>query len=484
MSSAAWLPFLGARLNADEGGFLLLAQHWSPGTSLYGNYWVDRPPLLLGLFWLAGHLGAAGYTQQGFTAPGVKLLGAAATGAVVVLTGVVTGLVAPVSSWSRRVSTVAVAALLVSPIFGMPETDGEILAAPFVLLGLGSLIRASQLPRGRGSAVLAAAAGAAAMCAALVKQNVVDVFVFALVLFVVTRNRDRALWARAGAFAAGSLTMLVATGAAASLRGTSPAELWDAIVTFRLEAMAVIGSSASPATAARLQRLALAFVGSGAAMALVTTALILVRTAWPRGGSDMSINERPPSRRDLTWPTLALVLWEGCGVMLGGSYWLHYLIGLIPGLALMIGLVRPSHLWRRVLSAGVVYIVVASLAVWTYHLVADPGGSSDAHVVAYLRAHAARSDGVIVAFGHPDIVAGSGLTSPYPLLWSLPVRVRDPQLHQLEHVLSGPSAPRWVVVAGETLGSWGIDAEAAQHYLSGHYVQQTTYGSWHIWQRR
>jgi hypothetical protein len=48
-----WLPNLIRPLASDEGGFLLVASQWSPGTSLYGDYWVDRPPLLIGIFQLA-----------------------------------------------------------------------------------------------------------------------------------------------------------------------------------------------------------------------------------------------------------------------------------------------------------------------------------------------------------------------------------------------------------------------------------------------
>src|SRR6187549_2677196 len=54
----ARLPFLRSALAPDEAGFLLVGQQWRPGgTSLYGSYWVDRPPLLVTLFRLASDLG-------------------------------------------------------------------------------------------------------------------------------------------------------------------------------------------------------------------------------------------------------------------------------------------------------------------------------------------------------------------------------------------------------------------------------------------
>ncbi|MCW2785780.1 MAG: hypothetical protein JWP74_2297, partial [Marmoricola sp.] len=62
------LPYLGAPAGSDEAGYLTIARQWhGAGPSLYGRYWVDRPPLLITLFQLAG----AGL-------PAVRLLGALA----------------------------------------------------------------------------------------------------------------------------------------------------------------------------------------------------------------------------------------------------------------------------------------------------------------------------------------------------------------------------------------------------------------------
>ena len=485
-AAAAWLPFLGAPLGSDEGGFLLLSQHWKPGSSLYGDYWVDRPPLLLWLFSLAGHLSPIGHSATGPTAPGVKLMGALASGTSVLLAGLLSGLVAPGSRWRRGTATVLAAALLSSPLFGMPETDGEVLAVPFVLAGLTCAIATLRCSDRRRTLLLAAGAGASAMCAVLIKQNVVDVFVFALVVLVVARGRVTGLPAKAAAFGAGSLLVVAVAVAGASARGTSPGELWDAIVVFRFEASGVIGSSASAATPTRMWHLAGALLASGAA-ALIMVIVVPLVLDWRRGRL-----HRHEGRVDadgalpyLILPVLATVAWEMCSVGFGGSYWLHYLTGLVPGLVLLVagGPLRQRRWQRRVLAMCLAYVVVASLAVWVYRVASPVTVSTDAEVVSYLRDHADRSDGVVVAFGHPDIVAGSGLASPYPELWSLPVRVRDPQLSELEGVMSGPQAPRWIVVAGDSLDSWGLDATNAQDYLQRHYVEQVTFGDWHVWQR-
>src|SRR5215208_2173573 len=48
------LLYLGLPLGTDEGGVALIAKAWGTGHgSLYGAYWLDRPPLLVALYKLA-----------------------------------------------------------------------------------------------------------------------------------------------------------------------------------------------------------------------------------------------------------------------------------------------------------------------------------------------------------------------------------------------------------------------------------------------
>jgi hypothetical protein len=490
---AAWVPFLDRPLATDESGFLLVARQWHHGSSLYGSYWVDRPPLLLWLFSLAGHLGTIRTTALGVIAPGVRFMGAAASGAAVLLTGVLAGLVSPHARWPRRSAVVLAAALLSSPLLGMPETDGEVLAVPFVLLGIVGVVAALRRPHGRQAVVLAAGAGASAVAAALVKQNVVDVFVFAAAGAVASWHRLDRPGPRVAGFAAGATTVLAAAIAGSWMRGTSVAALWDAIVVFRVQASGVIGSSASVATTERLARLLTASVASGAALVLVVVAAsALARVVRSRRGDLVPATRTSAPATAWALPVAAVIAWELCGVALGGSYWIHYLTGVVPGLVAAVALTtgatgRAARWARRALVLTVTYTVTASAAVWTHQVTAPPSVSSDAQVMTYLREHARSTDGVVVGFGHPDIVAGSGLTSPYEHLWSLPVRVRDPRLVELRQVMAGPSAPRWVVVAGDTLDTWGLDpadAAEAQLDLQRHWVERATFGSWHVWQHQ
>ncbi|MBM7517257.1 hypothetical protein [Nocardioides nitrophenolicus] len=473
----AWLPFLWVPLASDAAGFLMLSRQWSPGSSLYGDYWVDRPPLLLWLFRLAG-LGPVTLHSDGLLAPGVVVLGALASAATVLLAGLLAARVAPRRShWTGHLAPVLAAALLASPLLGMPETNGEVLAVPFVLVGVLGLVTALTGPASRRALLVAGGAGVAAACAALIKQNVIDVFVLAAVLLPLSRDRVPHLLRRTAAFAAGALgTLTLVVGTAAAL-GTAPTQLWDAVVTFRLEAAAVIGSSASPATSQRFVAVLMAFLASGAALTLLVTGFLAARTAWRRG----------PRSAPLRVAALAMVAWELFGVAGGGSYWLHYLTGLIPGVVLLASLVRPAG-WRRVALAGCLALtVLGTLTAWSHELAVpvDDAIGRDARVADYLRAHAAPGDGAVVAFGRPDIVAAAGLDSPYPYLWSLPVRVRDPHLRELQAVLTGPDAPQWVVVTGDGLTSWGITpAPELTTYFDHHYREQASFGDLHVWSRR
>ncbi len=461
LAGAAWAPFVTAPLSPDEGGFLLVASQWRAGPSLYGHYWVDRPPLLLTVFDLAAHLGGA---------VALRLIGIAAVAGSVTLTF----LLARTVAGSRALMPTVVAAVFLStPLFGTKEVDGELLAVPLVLAGALALVHAWPAAT-RVALPWAATAGGTAMAAALVKQNVVDVFVVAAALIVVsTRTAGlRRVGLIAAGFAGGGAATLGAVLALAEAKGTEPARLWQAIVVFRAHASAVIDTSASSATSDRFLSLLEAAALSGAPLVL---AVLLLGLRGPA---------RPGPVPDLRVPALALLGWELIAVVGGGSYWPHYLTGIVPGLVLVAvaAAQREPRLVRSSAAAiGVAAVsCLAALAVWTS---VAPAHSDDVAVAAYLRSHGSPDDTVVVGFGHPDIVYDAGMRSPYAELWSLPVRVRDPSLVGLTRVLLGRRAPTWVVVSGTSLATWGVDADAAQRALEERYGRVADVGSYVVWHR-
>lgn len=472
----AWLPFLRTPLESDEAGFLMVARQWESGSSLYGDYWVDRPPLLIWLFRLAAQLGTGSLETDGIVVPGVRLMGATASAVAVLLAGVLAArLSTDESRWPRRIVPLLATALLSSPLLGMPAANGEVLSLPFTLAGVLCVVLCSAGPPGRRTLALAAAAGAAGMAAMLVKQNMADVFVFAIVLLPLAARRPIDLLGRMIAGAAGAVVVLAAAVGSAATRGTTPAALWDAVVVFRLQAGAVIGESSSPATTSRFILVLLCFIASGAAITLITTGFLATRTALRHG----------PRGAPLPAAALAMAGWEVLGVAAGGSYWLHYLTGLVPGVVLLACLVRPIGRRRWVVTGCLITTALACLVAWVVTIGSPVSASlaTDAEVAHWIRTHADPDDRVVVAYGRPDIVAASGLTSPYEHLWSLPVRVRDPHLTELVRVLDGPESPRWVVVFGKGMDSWAIDADRAQAYLDEHYVQRTRIDDLRVWER-
>jgi hypothetical protein len=306
----------------------------------------------------------------------------------------------------------------------------------------------------------------------LVKQNVVDGLVVAGVLVlqdlrVGNRRRTLALATAIGTGAALSTLVCLLWG---EVHGTEPTMLWDAVVTFRGEATAVINSSSTDSTFHRFLELIGAAALSGAPVLIVVMLLRL------RG------KPAAPGPPDLRYPALLLLLWELVAVGAGGSYWLHYLIGVVPGLVVLCvaAAQRPGRLRRWTVGAVGFACLSAGIATVTA-AVNVPLYSADAAVATYLRSHGTPKDTVVVGFGHPNIVWDSGLQSPYPQLWSLPVRVRDPLLLHLSRVMSGPRAPTWIVVNGSSLATWGVDATAAQAVLDKRYRPAATIGDYEVW---
>jgi hypothetical protein len=110
--------------------------------------------------------------------------------------------------------------------------------------------------------------------------------------------------------------------------------------------------------------------------------------------------------------------------------------------------------------------------------------ASDAAVANYVHSESRPGDTMVVAFGHPNIVQAAGLQSPYEHLWSLSARVRDPQLADFGQLIGGANAPRWIVVSGDSLVTWGIDSTEAQATLDRRYREVTSAGAWHVFERR
>jgi len=431
------IPIVSEPAHSDEGGYLLVVRQWhTEGSSLYGDLFVDRPPLLM-LFWLLAD--AAGGIEA------ARWLACLWIVVLVVCAG-----------WAGRLigghrgavwASVTAAALASTPAMGAREVNGELLAVPLLMASCTFTLMAIRRTSSDAQSCWAVAAGVLGIAAVLVKQNFVDALVFAVVLVTVStrvgslspRSARRVLVSGAvGVLLPAAAVVIWATTTTPGLSG-----LWYALYGFRSDAAQVIVSQSFDAPLSRLYLMVGAGVGTG------LLALIVAYFAW----SWTALRRGEPVQMAVTaMLTVGLV-----AVALGGSYWVHYLVGLIPVTALaaasMARAPRRSHVPSTVVSFAAASAVVTTLASSGQAL---QSRTTEATVTQLLRAAGRDTDSIVITYGHPNVIERSGLRPAYRYIWSLPTRVLDPKLNQLTRTLTGPSAPTWLV-QWNSFTSWDID---------------------------
>lgn len=447
------LCYFGLPAGRDEAGFLIVGSSWDHGPWLYGQYWVDRPPLLIWIMELAGNLTVL--RCFGLIASVVMVLGVCR--ATFVMAG------------SRAALWAAGAAALFSTAhwFGVARTNGEMLASPFVAWSIALAAQALLRPT-RRSWMVGVAAGAVAAGAVLIKQTIADGLVFALVLAAVLswQHRDRK-WHVAGVIAGGLLgfftAIAIALGGAAA-RGTSPTELFDALVTFRADAGEVIRLSSSSATNERFWILIATWAVSG-------LAFITAMAVW------RSLRQRDPALLAIT-AVLAVV---SATSVLGGSYWAHYLLQLVPAAAIAAGLMVDAINSRtRLILTGFVVAATASNLILLVVIPPKDGLTAKA-VGTWIKESSEPSDTAVVAYGQPNVLSNAAMSSPYPYLWSLPVRTLDADLSTLSSTLTSADRPTWFV-DWSGIDSWGIsDPAKLTSALHEHYREVATVCGRTLW---
>ena len=448
------LTYLLGPLDADEAGYLLVAQQWhAGGPNLYGHYFVDRPPLLLAIFRLAAITGIEHLPRLVATVLSCLFVASAAWAAHEL-----------VGSRGAKWSASVAGAFVVTPLVMAQEANGEILAAPFVMLGVALTLASVR----RRSFLLAAGAGAAAGAAVMTKQNFADAVVFAAVLLVASAWQRRLPGRDALRLAAGGVL-----GGAGVLGAAATYVLWSgvglgtayrSVFGFRSTALDVIATHSLHAPMLR----ALELVGYGLLTGMLAiAALLLVDVVRCRFRG-------PP----VAWAVGVTIAFESISIVVGGSYWQHYLLQVAPMLVLAVGLWAPdSAKLRNVALFSITSALVATL--FTFGT-----GSAFEHTGYKVGAWVARSasigDTATVLYGNADVQQATGLRSPYQQLWSLPTRTLDPHLRRLRALLTGPRAPTWIIDWGN-LDMWHIDPrdktrlELSTHYrpvadLCGHLV--------------
>lgn len=466
-TAAVHLLFLSRALGSDEGGFSVVARHWNDGGPyLYGPQWVDRPPGLIAVFALAQHLGPYGVRLTA-TLVAVGLVAALAGAARIVGGGQAAG-------WTAWVAF----ALGSSVLLGSEQLNGELIAAMFVALGVAGVLYALRGPA-RWAIVAGFASGIASAAAVLVKQNFGDGLVFAGVLVgvsVATRANRRAHdWKRslkvAAAFFVGLLAICGVTLVWANGHGGLDALVY-ACLGFRADASAVMARWSWARPQQRLVQLLWLAVGSGVVYLSV----------------HLAISHRQRLRRlsPLAWAITATAVFEVAGVIVGGNYWPHYLIALVPMVSLAAGLASGRGLRQWRLTRGFVALTVATtLVVSTAAALHAYGSPSSAYTTGrWLAGSADPTDTVVVPYSHASVIAASGLAPGYPYSWSLPVRTLDPDLTLLVRTLGGPAAPTWVV-RWDPANTWDLDpTNQVESTLESHYRKAAVICGHDVWLHR
>jgi len=419
------LPGLTRPVRADEAGFTLVARSWEPmAESVYGPYFVDRPPLLIALFRAADALGGP---------LAIRVLGALACAALVLIAAATARLVA--GERAARWTAVAVAALTASTLIDAVAVKGELLGLPFVMASCALVLLAVR----RRAAWLAGLAGLAAGVAPHVKQNLVGGLVFAAVLLLVSGATRVVSWRDvtrlAAAGLAGATVATLATIGWALAAGVDLDTLAYATIGFRSDAAAALAAGSPEAPVTRAGVLLLAALASG---------LLVVVGGFVRHARELWAGDRA-----LTAATGALLLTDTVALVYGGSFWLDYLFGLLPGTALAAALLvsRPDPGGRRMrlVVVGAATSTVLCLIGWSAINVAGLQEFHEHDTGVALERVAQPGDTLVVFGGRADLQLASGLPSPYEQLWSLPMRTLDPDLDDLSALVAGPHAPTWLV---------------------------------------
>jgi hypothetical protein len=424
-------------LRPDEAGYLVVGGQWhAGGSSLYGNYWVDRPPLLVTIFGLAARLGGA--------LP-LRLIGMAAAAAAVIAV-----------AWAahrlsgRRAATagaIVAATLLVSPLSGAPEVDGELLAAPFVAFGFVAVVHALLYRSARSTMLASAAAGACAVAAVLVKQNMVDVAIFAAAMAVLagrTVGVGRIARLICG-FVAGASAMAGAVAAWTTAQGTSLHGVWFAMYPFRLDVSQLqLAGGLHPRDVAREHVMGGMLLLNG--MAFIAALIILTVIRRQRDGSSATVADR--IRRRVPVALVAVMMYDSWSILVGRDFWPHYLIELVVPLSVGAGLVV-ARWFPRLGQVAVAVTVLSALAA----TIAWPKAPTTATIRAgQAIARASRpGDSIVTMNGQPEFTYATKLPDPYPYLWKTPETVLDPHARLLAATLDGPHSPTWFAADATSL---------------------------------
>ncbi|MFN8639934.1 MAG: glycosyltransferase family 39 protein [Dehalococcoidia bacterium] len=361
------LPYFWWPITTDEGGYALGAYWWSRGVTLYSHdLWFDRPQGIfvayrLGMALLGDGVGAIrlwGALWFGACALGVWQLGRSMLGEREALLAALLTVVACASPWVEGFTANAEA-------FMVAATTASALLAWRGRFGLAGLAG--------GMAVMLKPSGGAALALCLV--------------WLIQERASLRDWVICGSMGALPIVAGVIHGWATV--GLEP--YLDAAILFRL----------THPVPDQLDRFV---TGIGNTM-WVTLPLAVLATAG------MARLERRARAFCLAWLGVSIA-----GVAMGGNWWPHYFVQVVPPLALPAGALLGGVGRARRFPALASLTIVAALLAMPVALYASlgPSGGTDAlygragllvedEIGTWIRAHAAPDDRIYVAFSEPGL---------------------------------------------------------------------------------
>lgn len=432
-------PWLAEPLGNDEGGLLYVAGEWRAGGPFpYGDYFLDRPPLLLLVFLAAAETAGA---------EAVRAMGALAAVALVVVAALIGHELGGrgAARWAAALAAVMGSSLALGSVFTPAELLAVVPSSASVLLLLLAL---RDGPRRRA---LLAGAGALAVCALLVKQSFGDALVAGLVFLAATasskqRSRSSPL-ADAAAYIAGAAVPLAALALWAALAEVSVGSIAYALVGFRFDALGELSGSAGDLAGRLGSRLLLPLAASG----------LLLLAFWAIRGLGRLSGRRVALATLSAWGTAATI-----AVLLGGSYWQHYLIGVVPFVVVCaaLGLAAAPRGPARLTAVALAVLAAGGMLAGPSIREATSTEIGSSEIGSWIAERARPGDTIHVMYSQPNIVEYSELRSPYPYLWSLMVRTFPEAEPRLRSLLSSPARPTWLV-EWEDPGAYGLDRSGA-----------------------
>lgn len=439
------LSVISIPLGIDEAGAQLIASHWaSTNGSLYGQYWIDRPPVLLVIHFIAAIFGSIG----------LRILAAVSSFLTAYLIYKITLLVS--DKRSARTSFALAVLLLSSGALGSSFAPGEIFA---VLPATASVFLLIKSVKDKYQHSYMFFAGLLAAVAILTKQSFIDALVAGSVFLV-----SGIVWRGATKFSdaikplliyfCGGAIALVTTLLWAATTSVGIKGFVYAVAGFRADALEALTKSAVPMSN-RFEMLGGVVIGSGIIIVFCASLLGL----WALR------NTRRIGLTIFTW-FLACMF----GVLGGGYYWPHYLIQLIPVLTVLTGVgINAQRVKVRLLLIVLISIPTIMMVDVTQDKIERRNEVKN--ISAYLQDHAQPKDTLYVMYARANLAYYSKLSSPFPYLWSSMLIAKKDAEPKLQRWLSSSTCPTWIVLWQKPT-SFGLDKNGVtRRVLRNNYVK-------------